>query len=87
MVPIILSSLATLIFGLLLGGCSGGSGSSELSDSLFMRNSQLENQINSGQNIVTALAVTAVILACGLGASIYKYKKGNKGDKSNQDNK
>jgi hypothetical protein len=85
MVPIIISSMATLVTGLLLGGCSGES--NELSKSLFARNAQLETQINNDQNIVTSLAITAVVLACGLGASIYKSKKGKKSDKSNKNHK
>jgi Na+(H+)/acetate symporter ActP len=66
----IIAAAVSLIAGLLLGGCTNSN--NELSKTLFTRNAQLENQISAGQDVVTILAITAVILAAGLAVSLYR---------------
>jgi Na+(H+)/acetate symporter ActP len=81
MVPIIISAATSLVAGLLLGGCTNSN--DEISKTLMNRNAQLENQLAGTQLTLTGLAITAVILACGLGASIYINHTGGKRGKAN----
>ena len=81
MIATVLTATASLVVGLLLGGCA--SGNEETAKALLTRNAQLENQITSGQHIATSLAVAAVILACGLAAALYRNNQGGKLDKKN----
>ena len=77
-VPIVTAG-AGVVAGLLLGGCS--SGGEDLSRELLQRNAALENQVAAGQNTLTGLAVTCVILAGGLGVSLYANRRKKRGGK------
>lgn len=88
MIATIITAGASLVAGLLLGGCA--SGNEETAKALLARNSQLENQVISGQHVATGLAITGVIMACGLGASLYqnmKRTRGGPGGKRNRKTK
>ncbi len=88
MIATIITAGASLVAGLLLGGCA--SGNEETAKALLTRNAQLENQVTSGQHVATGLAVTAVILASGLAASLYqnmKRSRGGPGGKRNRKTK
>ena len=73
MIPII-SAAAGVVAGMLLGGCSPRS--DDLNELLVKRNAQLETQLSGTQSTLTALAVSVVIMAAGLGASLYQHRKG-----------
>ena len=76
-IPIVTAG-AGVVAGLLLGGCS--SGGEDISRELLQRNAALENQVTAGQNTLTGMAVTCVILAGGLGVSLFanRRKRGGK---------
>ena len=76
MVPVIFSAATSLVAGLLLGGCTNSN--EEISKTLINRNAQLENQLTGTQLTLTSVCISAVILAAGLGASIYSSRKGGK---------
>ena len=80
MMPSIITALVGVVAGLLMGGCTPGSG--DISKQLLHRNAQLENQLTSAHATLTSLAISAVLLAAGLGASIYKNRKGVTGGKT-----
>lgn len=68
MIVQVLTGAAGIVTGLLMGGC--GRGGEEMSKQLLQRNAALETQVSAGQNTLTALAVTCVILAGGLGVTM-----------------
>ena len=72
MIALILTTLTSLVAGVLIGGCSRQDDS--LTRSLLIRNSQLENQASAQHDALTALAVSLVIMACGLAISIWRLK-------------
>ena len=77
-VPIVTAG-AGVVAGLLLGGCS--SGGEDLSRELLQRNAALENQVAAGQNTLTGMAVACVILAGGLGVSLFANRRTRGGKK------
>lgn len=82
--PTILVAIA-LLAGLLSGGCNNGA--HEITKSLVARNAELENQVASGQHVSTALAVTVVVLACGLGVSLHHNLRRKTGGPDGEDNR
>ena len=66
MIPILTAAVG-VVGGLLMGGC----GTNELSKSLMDQNTQLEKQLTGTQLTLTGVAITTVILACGLATSVY----------------
>ena len=76
MIQAILASAGALVAGVLLGGCAGKNG--DVTDTLLQRNAQPENQINTLADIITAMAVTVVLLGCGLGASAFGHMRRRK---------
>jgi outer membrane lipoprotein-sorting protein len=76
MIPAIVTAAAGVVVGLFVGGCTNGG--DEISKQLMHRNAQLENQLTGAHATLTGLAVSAVILAAGLGASIYGNRKAGK---------
>jgi len=69
----IIAAAAGAVAGMLLGGCAPRS--DDLSELLIQRNAYLESQISSAHTTLTALAVSATILAAGLGASLYQHRR------------
>jgi hypothetical protein len=79
MIPAIITAAAGVVAGLFMGGCVGNG--DQLSKTLLNRNAQLENQLTSAHLTLTGVCVSAVILAAGLGASIYSNRKGGRSGK------
>lgn len=71
----VVTAAVGIVAGLLMGGCTPGG--DDISKTLINRNAALENQVSAGQNVVTALAITAVILAGSLGTVLYHNRKGD----------
>ena len=76
MIPAILTAAAGVVAGLLLGGCNGDGDA--ISQQLMARNDELTKQLTGIQLTLTSVCNSAVILAAGLGASIYSNRKGGK---------
>ena len=74
----ILTAALGVVGGLLMGGCTSGD---QISNTLVTRNAELEKQLTSSQLTMTGLCITVVIMAAGLGVSIYSKAKGGKGGK------
>ena len=74
MIPAIITAAVGVVAGLLMGGCTPGG--DDISKQLIHRNAQLENQLTSAHATLTGIAISAVLLAAGLGASIYQNRKG-----------
>lgn len=66
----LLTAALGVVAGLLLGGCTPGD--DEVTGKLLQRNAALETQVSASQDITTALAITLVIVAAGLGATLLK---------------
>jgi len=76
MIPAILTAAAGVVAGLFMGGCTPDG--ETISKQLMARNDELAKQLTSTQLTLTSVCISAVILAAGLGASIYSNRKGGK---------
>ena len=74
MIATAVSIVASLAVGFLLGGCTGRD---DISQSLLLRNSHLENQVAAQGNVTTGLAAALILTACGLAVSLLMPKKGD----------
>jgi hypothetical protein len=61
--------ISAVALAVLLGGCIGRD---ETKKTLLARNAQLESQLSASQHIITALAITSVLLGCGLAVTLYR---------------
>ena len=78
MIQALVTAAAGLAAGLFAGGCTGRG---KVTETLLQRNANLETQVSTSHDIITSMAVTVVLLGCGLGASAFGHIRKRKGNK------
>ena len=73
MTPVI-TIVLSLVAGALLGGCGKGG----IEKDLLERSAHLQDQVTTGQHVVTALGAALIITSCGLAAALYRNRKGGR---------